>query len=186
MLLLDAILLTYRAYRDDVVSKLCSVIVPPIFLYTFFMCFFGVKYANWLIRKDNYKEKRIKVRRFAIIRMIGIDLAVLSLIGYFAFYKLWDMVGFLTAFFLGHAWIKLRTYSARLEYTYRYIIFRTGKKQEKFPWGDVMEMSWVGTRGSIACLLKIRFRTGLTAELSSNDFVGLTALKTFYDEGHFK
>ena len=86
----------------------------------------------------------------------------------------------------GCAWIKLSTYSARLEYTYRHLIFCTGKKQDRFPWEDVMQMSWVTQRGSVAYLLKIQFRSGLTANLSSNDFVGLTKLKTFYDEGYFK
>lgn len=172
--------------RDTIVSRLCSVIVPPIFIYTILMHFFGGKLANWLLRKDSYNEKRIKVRMFGILRVTGICLLFISVIVYFAFCKSWDMVVLLLVILSGYVWIKFRTYSARLEYTYRHLVFCTGKKQERFPWEDVMQISWVTQRGAVAYLLKIQFRSGLTANLSSNDFVGLTKLKTFYDEGYFK
>ena len=172
--------------RDAIVSQLCSVIIPPILIYTIAMHFFGVKLANWLLRKDSYNQKKIKVRLYGILWVFCIGLFFISLIVYFAIYAAWDMVVLLGMVLSGYAWIKLSTYSARLEYTYRHLIFCTGKKQDIFPWEDVMQMSWVTQRGSIAYLLKIQFRSGLTANLSSNDFVGLTKLKTFYDEGYFK
>lgn len=172
--------------RDAVVNQLCSVIVPPIFLYIGLLSFFGGKLANWLLRKDTYSEKKIRIRIYGIIKMIGIILSLLLIIVYFAFYRVWDMVIIFVVLLSGCVWIKFRTYSARLEYTYRYLIFCTGKKREMFPWKDVMQMSWRTSRGSVAYSLNIKFRSGLTAELSSNDFVGLTKLKSFYDEGHYK
>lgn len=172
--------------RDAAVNQLCSVIMPPIFLYVGLMWIFGKKYANYLLRKDTCNEKRIKVRMYGIIRVLGICLFGLILIAYFALYRTWDMVIFLTAALLGYAWIKIRTYSAHLEYTHRYLIFRTGKKREKFPWKDVTQMSWITSRGSIAYYLRIEFRSGLTADLSSSDFVGLTKLKTIYEQGYYK
>lgn len=172
--------------RDAIVNQLCGVIVPPIFAYVIIMQFLGEKYANRLLRNDRYKEKRIKVRLYGIIRVIGICLFCISLMIYFAIYKAWDMVAVIAIVFSVYAWMKLRTYSARLEYTYRHIVFCTGKKREVFPWEDVMDISWVGNRGQIAYSLKIQFRSGLTANFSSGDFVGLTGLKTFYDEGRYK
>lgn len=174
------------ADRDAVVNQLCSVIVPPVLLYMVLMHFFGAKYANYLLNKDTYTEKRIKVRRFAVLRIVGICSALFSLIAYFSMYKAWDMVIFFAALLLGYTWIKFRTYSAHLEYTYRYLIFRTGKKREVFPWKEVAQVSWRTSRGSIAYSLQIQFHSGLKAYLSSSDFVGLTKLKAFFDEKHYK
>ena len=172
--------------RDAVVNQLCSVIMPPIFLYVVLMHFFGEKYANTLLRKDTYNKKRIRIRLYGIVRMTGICLFLLFLIAYFALYKAWDMAVVFVIVLLGYVWIKLRTYSARLEYTHRHLIFCTGKKREEFSWKDVTRMSWTSPRGSIAYSLRIEFGFGLTADLSSSDFVGLTKLKAFFDEGFYK
>lgn len=172
--------------RDAVVNQLCSVIIPPIFLWAGLMWIFGEKYANYLLKKDTYKEKRIKVRMYGILRVIGICLLLLSLITYFAIYKAWDMVIVFAFVLSGYAYIKIRTDTARLEYTYRHIIFCTGKKRESFPWTEVTRIAWTQSRGAAAYYLTIEFRSGLTANLSSSDFVGLTKLKKFYDEGFYK
>ena len=123
---------------------------------------------------------------YGILRVTGICLVLICLIVYFAFYKAWDMVVFLVAVLSGYAWMKLSTYSAHLEYTYRYLVFCTGKKRESFPWKDVTQISWVNQRGTFAYVLKIQLKSGLTTNLSSDDFVGLTKLKAFYDKGNYK
>lgn len=172
--------------RDAIVGQLCSVIVPPIFLYAVIMHFFSEKLAVRLLHKDSYNKKKIKVRMYGILRVTGICLFLICLIVYFAFYKAWDMVVFWAAVLSGYAWIKLSTYSAHLEYTYRYLVFCTGKKRESFPWKDVTQISWVSQRGTFAYVLKIQLSSGLTTNLSSGDFVGLVKMKTFYDEGRYK
>ena len=110
----------------------------------------------------------------------------IMLLVYFFCYRIWDLFAFILVILLGYAWIKFRIYSSRLEYTYRYLVFSTGKKREIFPWKDVVEMSWRTPRGSIMYSLRIRFRSGQTANISSNDFVGLVKLKTFFDENFYK
>jgi len=175
-----------RDVRDAIVSQLCSVIMPPIFLYVFLLHFIGEKLAERLLRKDCYNEKRIKVRMFAILRVTGMCLFFIFLIVYFSLYKVWDTAALFVMVLLGYTWIKLRTFFARLEYTYRYLVFCTGKKREYFHWKDVRQMSWVTVRGSVGYALEIQFYSGFTATLSSRDFVGLTKLKNFYDEGYYK
>ena len=179
-------LLEYVFDRDAVINQLCSVIVPPIFLHVGLMHFWGPKFATYLLRKDTFSEKKIKVRPYGKLRAIGFSLCLICLIVYFALYHVWDMSILFSVVLIGYSWIKFRTFFARLEYTHRYITFFTGKKQERFLWKDVTQISWQTTRGSVVYLLKIRFSSGLSAELSSNDFIGLTKLKAFYDAGRYK
>ena len=171
---------------DDAINRLCSVIMPPIFLYVGLVHFFGEKFANLLLHRDSYNKKRIKVRMYGVFRVTVICLFLIILIVYFSLYKVWYLVVFFVVTLLGYVWIKFKTYFARLEYTKRYVTFYTGKKQNRFTWNDVVEVSWEYPNKSTSYALKIRFISGLTTELSSSDFVGLTKLKTFYDEGHYK
>lgn len=172
--------------RDAIVSQLCAVVMPPVFLCVVLLHFFGAKLAIHLLRKDSYNERRVKVRAYGVLRMICIGIFLLFIVFYFSFYKVWDIAMLFVVVLSGYTWIKLRTFSARLDYTYRHVIFCTGKRQETFLWKDVTQMSWETPRGAIAFSLKIQFSSGLTASLSSNDFVGLTKLKTFYDKGRYK
>lgn len=172
--------------RDAVINQLCSVVVPFLFLNVGLLSLFGGKIASQLLKQDSHSEKNIKPRKYGLVKMIGMILFFIMLLVYFFCYRIWDLFAFILMILLGYAWIKFRIYSSRLEYTYRYLVFSTGKKREIFPWKDVVEMSWRTPRGSIMYSLKIRFRSGQTANISSNDFVGLVKLKTFFDENFYK
>lgn len=172
--------------QGDAIDQLCAIIMPPIFVYVGLIHFFGEKLANLLLRKDSYNEKKIKIRMYGILRTTGIFLFLAFLIAYCFIYKVWHLVVFFVAILIGYVWIKSRTYSAHLEYTNRYITFYTGKRQDTFSWQEVMQITWECPNKSTSYALKIQFISGLTAELLSSDFVGLTKLKTFYDEEHYK
>ena len=53
---------------NAVAGQLCSVIIPPIFLYVGLINLFSRQYVDLLFRKDTYSKNRVKVRLYAIIR----------------------------------------------------------------------------------------------------------------------
>jgi len=172
--------------RNIAMDQLLAILEPLLFLWVGLLWLMGSKIANRLLYTDVYNEKQIKIRPYGLAKTIVTGTFFLFLVICFGFYRVWDMVMLFAAVLLGYLWIKFRTYSAHLEYTYRHLVFRTGKKQESFSWDEVSQISWMSTKVSIAYLLEIKFSSGMIAHLSSNDFVGLTKLKAFFDEKYFK
>ena len=179
-------LLVTSVNHDMAINQLFAVLTPLIFLSAGILWLIGPKIADRLLYTDVYNEKRIKIRPYGLARMIATDTLFLFLVIYFGFYKDWGMAILFVAVLLGYSWIKFRTYSARLEYTYRYLVFITGKKRDTFTWKDVEQISLISVKGSIPYALEIKLSNGMTASLSSGDFVGLTKLKAFFDEKRFK
>ena len=172
--------------RDTVVNQLCTVVVPPLFAYIGLLCIMGDKIANQLLRRDTYGNKAIKIRMYGIVRTGIVGFLLLFIVAYFLIYRVWEMAFFFAFALLGYAWVKGYTYCVHLDYTYRYIRFRSFKKTLLIPFENVSKMCWETHRGQIASTLVIYFNHDAKICLSSSDFVGLTKLKTFYDSEKFK
>lgn len=167
--------------RDTVVNRLCSVVVPPLFVYIGLLCILGSRLANQLLNRDTYCENQIKVRTYGIVQTCFIVGFMAVAIGYFSLYKTWDMAVFFAVALLGYSWIKYKTYSVHLEYTHRHIRFCSRRKTLLIPFENVTKMCWETRRGSIAYVLAIYCNSGATLRLSSSDFIGLKHLKSTYD-----
>ena len=174
--------------RDTVVNQLCAVIIPPLFAYVglFSIFGFGEKIADQLLKRDTHANKGIKPRIYGLVWTGIISALMLLLVIYFSLYRVWDMAFIFVFALLGYAWVKVNTYCVHLDYTYRYIRFRSFKKTLLIPFENVSKMCWETHRGQIASTLVIYFNHDAKICLSSSDFVGLTKLKTFYDSEKFK
>lgn len=164
--------------------ELGLAIFSPLLIYIGISTIWGDKVAGQLLSKDRYNQKKIKLRPYGIAKFICTILYALFLILFFSILKKWVLSTACTFALGGYIWIKSRVYSAKLSYTKRHLIFITGQKQEVFPWSEVSQVSWASYPREVAFTLEIRFYSGLVARLPSTDFVGLTKLKSFYDQNY--
>lgn len=172
--------------RDTVVNQLCAVIIPPLFAYVGLLCIIGEKIADQLLKRDSYANRGIKHRIYGLVWTGIISALMLLLVIYFSLYRVWDMAFIFVFALLGYAWIKVNTYCVHLDYTYRYIRFRSFKKTLLIPFESVSKMCWEIHRGQITYTLVIYYNCNAKIQLSSSDFVGLMNLKAFYDSEKFK
>lgn len=172
--------------RDAVVNRLCSVLVPLLFAYVVLLCIIGGKLANQLLKRDTYDKKHIKLRPYGIVQTCIVEGLVAFIIGYFSWNKTWDMVVIFAVIMAGYSWIKLGTYSVRLEYTNSRMKLYYHKEKLVIPFENVSQMCWETHRGSITYKLTIYCYSGEKVIIPSGDFIGLNKLKAAFDSRNQK
>lgn len=171
---------TYRIYRDTVVSRACSVIVPPFFLVVILLGLFGHRIDWWLHRSDTYKDKQIKIRTYGIITSCMVSFIWLSLTVYFAVFRIVELSIMFGMVFIVHLSIKISIFRTRLHYTNRYVHFKTGRRTMRISMKEISQMKWECSRNDSAGSLVLYFR-GMSLRLPVTMFVGLNHLKETYE-----
>ena len=171
---------------NTVAGQLCSVIIPPIFLYVGLINLFSRQYADLLFRKDTYSKNRVKVRLYAIIRRCIFWSIYMFAAVYFAIYGYWPITAILGIVVVAYGWRTLHVFLTRIEYTHRSVKIRHMKTTQVISYRNIKKISWEESRGVPVYVLVINCYDGTKINLSSDDYVGLVRLKEMYDSGKYR
>lgn len=172
----------FLAYDSVAVNRFCAVMFPLLLGYAAFTYLFGQKIQHRLIVTDADAEKDVRLRPYSYIATAVpvLFLGAMTLYG-ILYASQFSVIG--TTVLLGYAAIRLDgTYSVKIKYSKKKIIYQKWKKQTIIPMETISKMEWITQRGSTGYVLVIHYGAGSRIQLSSSDFVGLNRLhKTFHE-----
>lgn len=163
------------------INKFSSFAVPLYLTYSTVKWFFGSKVENALIAKDHYAEGRIKIRPYGVYSTLFTVLCIACAVCYFAAHQIIEYVCFWGLFLFGYLWVKIQTYCVTISFSSSEISYRAWTNRKNISYSEISMIGWKSSRHSLGYVLAINCENGARIDLSSRDFVGLSALKKSYD-----